>query len=197
MKEPSVLHPTLILIITLQKAHPPPLPPQATPLSNTLRIPLIASLARSLGARRRAGPVLPATLSPKRGGAAARRRVRRLRRKAAAAVVVSASPDRVLADVGVWVSGDSVDPEAQGRVVGVVQAGDLDHGAGSAVAVSADLDLGALEVELGVAALGAVQGNVLNPDQVLARGRVAGEVEGDGGLVPGTPVLVVLWGLSC
>lgn len=58
--------------------------------------------------------------------------------------------------------------------------------------VAADLDLGALVVELGVPVLGAVQGDVLNSNEVLARRSVVGEAEGDGGLVPCAPVFIVL-----
>lgn len=181
--------------MTIFKPRPPPPQKPSTPIlsRNTLRIPLITNLATPLRAPRRTSPVFPATLSPKRCRTTARRRVRGLRRNAATPVVISTCPDRVLADVGIRVRGDSVDPEAQGRVVGVVQTGDLDHGAGLATSAAADLNLGALEVELGIAALCAVQGNVLDPDEVLAGGRVAGEGEGDGCLVVGTPVLVVLW----
>lgn len=99
-------------------------------------------------------------------------------------------------DISIRVAGHAVDPEAQGRVVGVVQPGDLDHGTGTTLAVAADLDLGTFVVELGVAVLGAVQGDVLDADEVLAGRGVVGDAEGDGGLVPCAPVLVVLFSMS-
>jgi len=80
----------------------------------------------------------------------------------------------MLTGVGVRIVGHTVDEEAQRGVLPVVQAGDLDHGARPTLPVARDLDLGALVVELGVAALGTVQGDVLDPHEVLARGRVAG-----------------------
>lgn len=111
----------------------------------------------------------------------------------ATATGIATLPDGVLADVGVGVVGDAVDVEPQRRIAGVVQAGDLDHGARLAVAVAADLDLCALVVELGVATAGAVQRNVLEAHEVLARRRVARDLELDSRFVPRAPVLVVLW----
>lgn len=48
-----------------------------------------------------------------------------------------------------------------------------------------------LEIKLGIAALGAVYSNVLDPNEVLARRSVPGKGERNGRPVPGAPVLVV------
>jgi hypothetical protein len=94
-------------------------------------------------------------------------------------------------NVGIGVGAGAVDEEAEGRVVGVVEAGDLDQGARVSGTAAADLDLRALVVKFRVAALGAVDGDVLNADEVLPGRGVAWEGEAHGGLVPGAPIAIL------
>jgi hypothetical protein len=97
----------------------------------------------------------------------------------------------VLADVGVGVAASTIDEEPESRVVAAIQARDFDHGARTTCATSGNLDLGAGEVELGVCALRAVDGNVLNANKILARRRVAGQDKADLGLVPAAPIAIL------
>jgi hypothetical protein len=81
----------------------------------------------------------------------------------------------------------AVDAEVGVLVAGLVGTGELDGGAGNAVAAASDLDLHTRDIVLRLVDVGAVDANVLEADEVLA----AGGIGGDGGLhgvaVPGAP----------
>jgi len=100
------------------------------------------------------------------------------------------SPD---ISISIRIRRHAIDPEPQRRIVTVIQPGDFDERTGPTVAVSADLDLRAFKVELGVAVLGSVNSNMLDPYEVLARRGVPGDLEFHRGKIPGAPVFVVLF----
>jgi hypothetical protein len=85
-------------------------------------------------------------------------------------------------------SGRAPEREVDGRVVLLVDTGDLDRGTRDAGgAVARDLDLGAGVVELGLTTVGTVEGNVLTTDEVLTVGKSRGDLEVDRVLVPRAP----------
>lgn len=75
-------------------------------------------------------------------------------------------------------------------IIRLVDTGNLNFGRWVSRAISADFDLGAGEVELGVAREASVEGNVLHTDKVLARGEVGWNLERRLILVPGAPVCI-------
>lgn len=84
--------------------------------------------------------------------------------------------------------GRTPEGEVDGRVILLVDAGDLDRGTGDAGgAVARDLELGAGVVELGLTTMGTVKGDVLTTDKVLTVGKSGGDLEVDGVLVPRAP----------
>lgn len=103
----------------------------------------------------------------------------------------SAAGDKLRAD-GVGVLLDlSPDVELDGLVVGLHAAGDLDgvergHGVDGG-ALDLQLRAGVVVLRAGGRALGAVQGDVLDADKVLAVGDCVGDSELDAGLAPSAP----------
>lgn len=103
----------------------------------------------------------------------------------------SAAGDKLRAD-GVRVLLDlSPDVELDGLVVGLHAAGDLDgvecgHGVDGG-ALDLQLRAGVVVLRAGGRALGAVQGDVLDADEVLAVGDGVGDSELDAGLAPSAP----------
>jgi hypothetical protein len=90
---------------------------------------------------------------------------------------------------GLVVCGDGVvDVNKDTGIASLVRAREADERRRAAAATVVDLDLGAGDVELGAAgAAGAVEGDVLRAEQVLARGQGLGEGHGDLGLARGGP----------
>lgn len=103
----------------------------------------------------------------------------------------------MLANVGIRIRPRAINEETQCRIIRVIESRDLHHGSRFTVAIAADFNLCASEVELCVTALGTVQGDVLDADEILTGGGVAGEGELDGGKVPRAPVLIVLAAGHC
>lgn len=82
----------------------------------------------------------------------------------------------------------SPEGEVDGRVVLLVDTGDLDRGTGDAGgAVTGHLHLGTGVVELGLATVSSVESNVLTADEVLAVGESRGDLEVDRVLTPAAP----------
>jgi hypothetical protein len=96
----------------------------------------------------------------------------------------------VLSNVGVGVALSTIDEESQRRVIRVVQPRNLDKGTRLALSSIRDLDLCALVVELSVATLSTMDGNVLDANKVLPRWGVTRNRELHPGLVPRAPVCV-------
>lgn len=80
-----------------------------------------------------------------------------------------------------------VDAEVGVGVGGLVSTGELDHGARLAATTAGNLDLHAGDVVLGLVDVGAVNTNVLEADEVLAVGGVLGDGGSDSVLVVGAP----------
>jgi hypothetical protein len=106
---------------------------------------------------------------------------------------VSATTDGTTGD-NIGAGGDVVggggapEGEVDGRVVLLVDTGDLDRGTGDAGgAVTGHLHLGAGVVELGLATVSSVESNVLTADEVLAIGESRGDLEVDRVLTPAAP----------
>lgn len=178
--------PRFLTTLGCQQVVPPVGFPHKTPFdrSQTLRIKLVGNLAAACTAASGAGPALATALAVH--GRAARGWVGRVGRVASAR---AAGPDGRAGLVGV-VTG-AVDVEAHAWLGIIVDAGDLNRGAGFSGAGAGDLDLRAAEVELGVAAVGAMQGDVLGADEVLAGWGANGDLEVNAVLVPGAPVGVL------
>jgi hypothetical protein len=84
--------------------------------------------------------------------------------------------------------GRAPEGEVDGRVVLLVDTGDLDGGAGNAGgAVAGDLKLSAGSVELSLTTVSTVESNVLTTDDVLTVRESGGDLEVDGVLVPRAP----------
>ncbi|KAI6765875.1 hypothetical protein HG530_006945 [Fusarium avenaceum] len=78
--------------------------------------------------------------------------------------------------------------EVDGRVVLLVDTGDLDRGTGDAGgAVTGHLHLGTSVVELSLATVSSMKSNVLTTDEVLAVGESRGDLEVDRVLTPAAP----------
>jgi hypothetical protein len=95
---------------------------------------------------------------------------------------------------GVAGVGAAPDAVSESRVLGGVHAGDLGGRAGDAGAAAGDAELGALHVELRLADVVLVDGDVLEADEVLAVGDVLGDGELHAVLLPGAPGLVDVGG---
>jgi hypothetical protein len=100
----------------------------------------------------------------------------------------STGPYSVLANVSVRVTLSAVDEKSKRRIVGVVEARDLNQRTWFALAAVRDLDLCTFEVELGIAALGAMDGNMFDAHKILSRGCVARNGELHLSLIPRAPV---------
>ena len=149
-------------------------------LSGVRRLDAPAVVARSRRSRRGAGG---GRGDRSRGLRAGRRAGGRSRGRGSSAIPdLRAGEGEVLSTV--------VDAEVGVGVLVAVCGRELDHGAGSAVATVGHLDLNARDVVLRLVDVGPVDTDVLEADEVLARGGAGGDLGGKSVLAPGAPCIL-------
>jgi hypothetical protein len=86
---------------------------------------------------------------------------------------------------------NAIDVESNGRVGVHVNTRELDRWTGRTITRAGDLDLRAAVVELCLANMSTVKGNVFRSDEILSRRGTSGDLERDAVVAPGAPVRIL------